>query len=484
MSVNPSTWLPLAVTIVMSTISAPVLAFDPLRAEQSIPVSAADDMVPTNGTCEFGPLSSPLALDDAIERALCRNPKTREAWADVKAQAAAVGVARAAYLPTITGNWQGVRDSSVTNVADHPTLSSHYAATVRSEGVSLNWLLYDFGGRDAALRNASSLLQAAQATQSAALQSTFAVVAKDYYAAQAARAALDAAQEIEAMTRQSATAAQAKVDKGVAPITDALQAQTQHEQALLNLAKARSDARSTIGALASDMGYDPSVVSDVPAVTDTVVPGTNFAESVARLIDEVKRTHPSVIAAQAQYDAAVAKVAQTRALGLPSISLVGKYSRDNQPQSLGLGLPTYPSTGHDAYIGIQVSIPIFEGFGRNYQVDQARAVAERQQDTLEETRLKVALDVWNSYYALEAASESAVHSTSLLSIAQQAYTAAEHRYNVGVGNILELLNTQTTLANAKERRIQALADWDNARIDLVSKLGRLDMSSISTLGAP
>ncbi|WP_322028028.1 TolC family protein [Burkholderia sp. BCC1977] len=484
MSVNPSTWLPLAVTIVMSIISVPVLAFDPLRAEQSIPVSAADDMVPTNGTCEFGPLSSPLALNDAIERALCRNPKTREAWADVKAQAAAVGVARAAYLPTITGNWQGVRDSSVTNVTDHPTLSSNYAATVRSEGVSLNWLLYDFGGRDAALRNASSLLQAAQATQSAALQSTFAIVAKDYYAAQAARAALDAAQDIETMTRQSATAAQAKVDKGVVPITDALQAQTQHEQALLNLAKARSDARSTIGALASDMGYDPSVVSDVPAVTDTVVPGKNFSESVARLIDEVKRTHPDVVAAQAQYDAAVAKVSQTRAQGLPSISLVGKYSRDNQPQSLGLGLPTYPSTGHDGYIGIQVSIPIFEGFGRNYQVDQARAVAERQQDTLDETRLKVALDVWNSYHALEAASESAAHSTSLLSIAQQAYTAAEHRYAVGVGNILELLNTQTNLANAKERKIQTLTDWDNARVDLVSKLGRLDMSSISTLGAP
>ncbi|MBR8484348.1 TolC family protein [Burkholderia cenocepacia] len=480
MSVKHSKWLLIAATSAMSVISPTVRAFDPLRAEQSIPVNAAGEMVPSNSACEFGPLSQPLTLEDAVERALCRNPKTREAWADVKAQAAAVGVARAAYLPTITGNWQGVRDNSVTDITDHPTLSSNYMATVRSEGVSLNWLLYDFGGREAALKNVSSLLQAAQATQNATLQTTFANIAKDYYAAQASRAALDAAHDIEAMTRLSATAAQAKVDKGAVPITDALQAQTQHEQALLNLAKARSDARSTIGTLASDMGYDPSAVADVPAVTDTV-PGNVFTESLARLIDEVKRTHPSVLAAQAQYDAAVAKVTQTRAQGLPSISLVGKYSRDNQPQSLGLGLPTYPSTGHDAYVGIQISIPIFEGFGRNYQIDQAQAVAERQHDTLEDARLKVGLDVWNSYYALEAASESAAHSASLLTIAQQAYTAAEHRYNVGVGNILELLNTQTTLANAKERRIQALTDWDNARIDLASKLGRLDLSSIRPL---
>ncbi|WP_042298598.1 TolC family protein [Paraburkholderia bannensis] len=483
MSVKPSTWLLIAAAGVISVISPTVHAFDPLRAEQSIPVNAADDMVPANSTCEFGPLSNPLTLEDAVERALCRNPKTREAWADVKGQAAAVGVARAAYLPTITGNWQGVRDSSVTDITAHPALSSNYSATVRSEGVSLNWLLYDFGGREAALKNASSLLEAAQATQNATLQSTFAMVAKDYYAAQAAHAALDAAREIEVMTRHSATASQAKVDNGVAPITDALQAQSQDEQALLNLAKAQSDAQSTIGTLAVDMGYDPSAVVDLPDVTDTVIPAKTFTESLARLIDEVKRTHPSVVAAQAQYDAAVAKLAQTRAQGLPSISLVGKYNRDNQPQSLGLGLPSYPSTGHDAYIGIQVSIPLFEGFGKSYQIDQARAVAERQQDTLEETRLKVGLDVWNSYYALEAASESAAHSKSLLTLAQQAYTAAEHRYNVGVGNILELLNTQTTLANAKERRIQMLTDWDNARIDLASKLGRLDMSSISTLGA-
>ncbi|MDN7893309.1 TolC family protein [Burkholderia cepacia] len=484
MSVKSSTWMVIAATAVISIISPTVHAFDPLRAEQTIPVSAADDMVPANGTCEFGPLSHPLALEDAVERALCRNPKTREAWADVKAQAAVVGVARAAYLPTLTVNWQGVRDSSVTDITDHPALSSNYSATVRSEGVSLNWLLYDFGGREAALKNASSLLEAAQATQNATLQSTFATVAKDYYAAQAAHAALDTAREIEVMTRQSAAVAQAKVDKGVAPITDALQAQSQHEQALLNLAKARSDAQSTIGALAVDMGYDPSAVTDVPAVTDTAIPGKTFTETLARLIAEVKRTHPSVVAAQAQYDAAMAKIVQTRAQGLPSLNLVGKYNRENQPQSLGLGLPTYPSTGHDAYIGIQVTIPIFEGFGRNYQIDQARAEAERQQDALEETRNKVAVDVWDSYYALEAASESASHSSSLLTIAQQAYTAAEHRYNVGVGNILELLNTQTMLANAKERRIQTLTDWDNARIDLASKLGRLDLSSISPLGAP
>ncbi|WP_240493657.1 TolC family protein [Pandoraea sp. ISTKB] len=53
----------------------------------------------------------------------------------------------------------------------------------------------------------------------------------------------------------------------------------------------------------------------------------------------MKRTHPSVLAAQAQYEAANAKVSQTRREGLPNVSLVAKYSRNNQPASLGLRVP-------------------------------------------------------------------------------------------------------------------------------------------------
>ncbi|CAM2194961.1 protein of unknown function [Paraburkholderia kururiensis] len=63
-------------------------------------------------------------------------------------------------------------------------------------------------------------------------------------------------------------------------------------------------------------------------------------------------------------------------------------------------MPGYSSTGHDACIGVQVTIPLFEGFSRKYQIDQARVQAGRQADVVDETKRQVALDVRNSYYAL------------------------------------------------------------------------------------
>ncbi|POR51011.1 outer membrane protein [Paraburkholderia eburnea] len=446
-------------------------AIDVLRAEQNISATAAGSFAPV---CGLGAAPGrPLKLDEAVERTLCSNPKTREAWAAVKAQAAGVGAARAAYLPQISANWQGVRESSVIDIENHPALSEDINAFTRTAGVSLNWLLYDFGGREAALKNANALLDAARASQDATLQAFFAQAAKDYYAAQTAIGELQAAQDVEAMTRQSMQAAQARTDKGVAPVTDALQAQTQHEQAVFSLTKAQSDAQTALGALASDMNLAPDVPLDVPAVTEGVRTDRTFSESVAEMIRDVQATHPLVRAVQAQYEAAVAKMSQTRAQGLPSISLVAKYSRNNQPQSMGLGLATYSSTGHDAYVGVQMSIPLFEGFGRHYQIDQARAQAEHQADAIDEARQKVALDVWVSYQTLESATKNAQNSANLLAIASRSWEAAKHRYDAGVGSILELMNTQAALANAKQRRVQSLAEWDNARIDMASKLGTL-----------
>ncbi|MFX1764652.1 TolC family protein [Paraburkholderia sp. A1RI-2L] len=459
------------VLAVLMTLGSRAYALDALRVEQGISASAGGAIVTE---CVFGSApGNPLRLAEVVERTLCNNPKTRAAWAAVKAQAAGVGVARAAYLPTITANLQGVRESSVTRVDNYPQLSSDINSTVHAESVSLSWLLYDFGGRKGGLKSASALLEAARATQDATLLIFFEQAAKDYYLAQTAMGRLQAARDVEEMTRQSMVAAQERADRGVVPITDVLQAQTQHEQAVFSLTRAKGDAQIALGTLAADMSFTPDMPLEVPPVTENVRVGKAFSEPVAQMIRDVQASHPSVRAAQAQYEAALAKVSQTRAQGLPSISLVVKYNRNNEPQNLGVGAPTFPAMGHDAYIGVQLSIPLFEGFGRHYQVDQAKAQADRQRDMVDEAKRQVALDVWSSYQTLMGATQNAQNSANLLAIAERSWEAAKHRYDAGVGNILELMNTQAALANAKQQRVQALADWDHARVDLAAKLGTL-----------
>lgn len=475
--------------VASAVLAAPVFAGDPFATERGIPAAPSADMLAAEGTsgiCDFGPpaQSQPLRLQEAVERALCHNPKTREAWVGIKVQAAGVGVANSAYLPTFSANAQVIHDNSITNVAGQPQLSSRTSAWVRSESVSLSWVLYDFGGRDAALSNASELLAAAQANHRAVLQSTFALAAKDFYSAQATRAAFSAAVDIEKTANDSFKAASERVSKGVAPITDQLQTQTAYAQAVFNRAKAEGDRQTALGALLADLGLDPSTPITLADTANVAMPAGEFNDSVAALIDEAKRTHPSVIAAERQYQASLDKAEQVRAQGMPSLSLVAKYSANNQPASVGLGVPEYPATGHDGYFGLQVSIPLFEGFGRTYQVRQAEAQSEAQRETVDEAKLKVGSDVWASFYSLQTATENLTNSATLLDIAQRSFEAAEHRYRSGVGAILELLNAQAALATAKRQRVQALTDWRTARLQLASTLGKLGMWSIGDEARP
>ena len=47
-------------------------------------------------------MSHQWTLVEVIDTALCRNPKTRQAWANARVQAAQVGVSQAAYLPSLS----------------------------------------------------------------------------------------------------------------------------------------------------------------------------------------------------------------------------------------------------------------------------------------------------------------------------------------------------------------------------------------------
>ncbi|MFM0742325.1 TolC family protein, partial [Paraburkholderia xenovorans] len=103
---------------------------------------------------------------------------------------------------------------------------------------------------------------------------------------------------------------------------------------------------------------------------------------------------------------------------------------------------------------------------------------EVQQYTLDEAQQQVGLDVWKSYQTLQTDLQNLQNTASLLEIAQRSFDAAKHRYTAGVGNILELLNSQSSLADANRQRVQALTDWRTARLQLAAKMGRLGLGNL------
>ncbi len=152
--------------------------------------------------CRGGPPPTELSLEEAIERILCHDPQTRLAWANAKAQAAQVGIGKSAYLPRLDGRLDASRGYSDMDYRDAPYLSGDGHRHRRGASLQLSWVLFDFGRRSAALRNAQQLLLAANASQDATLQNTFALAAQAYYDALAAQRSLAASRQVAELAAQ------------------------------------------------------------------------------------------------------------------------------------------------------------------------------------------------------------------------------------------------------------------------------------------
>lgn len=453
---------------------------DPLRQLDSVPPTAANHMVDTAPGADgcAGNSRVDLTLLEIVSGALCHNPKTQEAWADVKVQAAQVGVSKAAYLPTLNGTLGETKDSSTSRGSSSDPFvvqsNSHY----QSAALTLNWVLYDFGARSASVDYAQSKLASALAGQNTALQQVFASTVKDYYAALVAQKDQQATQEIEANAKQVLDAATLRVSHGVAAVSDQLQAQTAYLQASFNRNKAQGDCLAAVGQLAIDMGRRPNMPLHLHDSSDLATPDMTSTDSVDELLKTAQQRHPSLVAARADLDAARANVRMVSAQGRPTISFVGHYNYDNQPQSSGVGQQYLDDTVRDRSVAIQVNIPIFEGFTRTYQVRGAEAQVEGKEASLSDAELQVASSVWSDYQSLQVGTQNVRTSQQIYDSAQQAFDAAQARYAKGVTGIVEVITTQTALANAQQQKISAFADWQNARIQLASSLGSLDLGSL------
>lgn len=448
---------------------------DPLNAMNSVPTSAAKDFAPIADPCEMAvPLPKTVTLSDAVERALCHNPQTQEAWANVKLQAATVGEKRSAYLPTINAGGSYGPVEKTTSYPGLPEFDSTLSTRSSDVNGSLNWVLYDFGLRAANLEQARQLLDAASATQDATLQAVFFSTAQHYYSVQAAQGLTVSTQDAERYAQQSYQAANEKYKLGVGTLADKLAAKTALDQATLKRVQAEGDLKTALGNLAIDMGIRPETPLVIPSVLEEKSDPNFMDAAVNQLIDDAVASHPKVLSAEAEVKAAEAQIDAIKAQGRPTISLFATDDRSNTPiQEVSSQEIISTRT-----VGLQISIPLFEGFSREYKIHEARAELEEKEAELNNVEQQVALETWTSFNDLKTQMSSLDATVSLSQSARESYDVAYGRYKAGVGSLLELLNAQSNLANADQQHVLALTRYHTACLRLGASLGRLRLESL------
>ncbi|MBV9814874.1 MAG: TolC family protein, partial [Alphaproteobacteria bacterium] len=152
--------------------------FEPSKEAPAPPIAAAKRFtVPENTAVQ---LPSPADIDpnhvyslvELIDIAQRRNPSTRVAWEQARQAAINVGIARAAYLPALTASavagWEHFATPFPSNLVPQGFIV--YNAQEFIPQLAVNYLLFDFGGRSAAVEAAGQLSIAGNVAFTAAHQ--------------------------------------------------------------------------------------------------------------------------------------------------------------------------------------------------------------------------------------------------------------------------------------------------------------------------
>jgi len=299
-------------------------------------------------------------------------------------------------------------------------------------------------------------------------------VEQSYYQVLGLQAVVEVNRQSLQDARTNLSAAQDRRASGLATVGDVYKAGAALSGSRLALQQAEGQLASARGALATAIGESPDTSLTLAAWEDR--PAHEMpAQNVESLMEDARNARPELLAAKAQEQAAAAKLAATRGSGMPTLNFDANAGRTR-----------VRDVGDSSQFSTQLTlnIPLFAGFGDRAAIHQAEAQLDSARANNDDLRSQVELQVWQAYQNLRTAAATLDSSAAQLKSAALAADVSNARYKSGLETILDVLSTQTTLANARVQQVQARLDWAAARTALGHAVGGLQMNATAPATTP
>ena len=433
--------------------------------------------------------SHTYSLPELIDIAQMANPVTRAAWQRAREAAAAVGIAEGAYLPILSANvlaGYAVTSTSVAGV-QVPPLINVPPGTLTTSGsqiaptLTVEWLLFDFGGRDAALKSAEQLSYAANVGFNMAHQKLIFDVSAAYFQYSASRAQTRVNREALDNVRLIQTAAQARREQGVATTMEVAQAKQQVAQAEFDLTLAQGGERAAYSSLLAAIGISPTMTIKVKDISNRALPRAVPADLDTLITNSLQR-RPDVQAAFARVKTGELGITAAEADFLPKIALTGMVNRTWGDYSLDdnrFGTRSIDSDQPNAAIGIGIRIPVFDGGMRKSRLEAAQASAAASEEEFAKLQSEAARQIVVAYDALRTGLSGHRAASELVRAARTNHEAALGYYENGLGTLSEISVAQTGLLKALYAEAQARSNVFGAAATLAFATGQLTNADVA-----
>ena len=409
-----------------------------------------------------------LTLAQAVDQALKNNLQTNLAQERTTESRAQRGIGLSALLPNVSGAAYQM------NLTENLVAQGLSASTLHFPGLPA--FLGPFDRFDARFQVVQSLFNLASIRRYQATRYGVELAEQQRRLAEQQVTTATTLAYIELLeTGQSVAAAEANVqlarqlldlaanqrNAGIATGLDVARAETRLAGQQVQLAQVRTNLDTARLNLLRIIGSPVSVqLSPADAMRFEPQPPLEAGEAIGQAL--AGRLELSVASEQLR----IAEAERGVAIGgwAPSVSAFGDYGSSGlKPNEVNL--PTRS-------VGIRIDVPIFDGGRTRSEVQVATSRVRQAEMQLSDLRAAVEKDVRQALDNLATREDQMRAAQKNLDLAQRELSLAQDRFQNGVADNIEVTTAQTALEDARQIAVSSLAQFNVARLNLFSALGR------------
>jgi len=427
---------------------------------------------PREGTAILDP-SRPYTLAELIDVAEHHNPGTRTIWERAKQKARELGLAKSAYYPELDG-LAVFGDHRSINPFPEPLAPRGYVTVevpIVEPEITLQYLIFDFGKREASVDSAKAEKFAAGADLIQVNQALAFHVAGAYYQLMTAQERLQAAQDTLRTAQTTQDAAENRLENGLATLPDVLNARAETSQAVFDEESADGDEKVARVTLTEAVGADPSPNIVIDSQRSAPLP-ESLTMSIEALIDRAMKDRPDLMAQALRIRSAEARIRAARADYKPQIVLSGSVAQTSVWPSADYGVlgqasePTWS-------VALGVHWRIFDGGVRKNEVLIAESKRREAEDEFTVKHDQTTREVWTAYIAFRTALRKHDAAVALLESANASYSSSLEAYKYGVKNLVDVVTAEKQLAQARLSSVSARSELFLEAVNLEFATGNL-----------
>lgn len=439
-------------------------SFDNKRLDQVLEGLKDPNIAPLGQTLsDIGIPKAPLSLEQALRTALESHPDLKTALANIENKEFGVTASTASRYPSFSfsasaGQGWSSGQSGGMNVTRTGVQKSY------GLGIGLNQDLLDFGRTHYRVKLAElslaqthiAYLQTRQVVINAVVQAYFEVLR----GASAIEVGLANVRNAELLVEQ----AKGFVAAGTRAKIEVIRAEASLANAKLQLVKAQGSYGRAMASLATALG-EKSLPEVMPEPITLAEPDWSL-EHVREL---ARKARPDMLIASLSIAEADAQIRLARAEYYPRISLSASYSWNDS---------LFPPLNSGYNVGINLQVPILNEPMLSSAVGQAVANKKAAVSGFESLELTVVQQATEALYTMREAVGSSQAAAEGLRSAEENFRLATERYRVGVGNSLEVSDSQRVLVEARSADVQARYNLQEAIGNLLLQTGQLDKDTV------